>query len=543
MSSPISPIEATDPDLTRAAPAGDEFAVSRRMHIALGLTLVLVAGAGIWFRWVGINAQSMWADEGYTTWLTQYSPSVILKLLPTDNHPPLYYFLLHFWRALFGSSVFALRGFSALCSTLCLPVMYLLARRIFNSRLCGLVAFTFASLSFFPIWYAKEVRDYALLELLSCLCVYWMVLTLEAATRARMVVLALSLAALLYTHNMAWFYIPGLLVFWFCYPSEMDLRGRLKRGAVIAGIVFALFAAWIRPMWVQVRLVHDNFWPVKPGVTDLFRTICIYCGIDADDLQVALRLHLPKLRFLGFRTWAAIVLLCLGIGFIYGMRSKDSLVRRKVLAITSISFLPILLVFAYSHFLTSVYINRVLIGAGVFLPLLFLAPVAFAKNGNRMLQLSPAFGMLIAASLSLALQHEQRDDWGGVTRYVLGLREPQRVVFAFQPFCQILMNYYGNQLTHPGASVQITGLMSKADLEDATNPTPGIPPLSKADPIGMLREAIASGRYKEIDVALQMFRLPASLEAMPDFLSTHCASVSTTDFNQIRLTRCVLISP
>lgn len=535
-----SPISATNPEVPKTALAGDEFMMSRRMRIALELALCLAAGSGVWLRWAGLNAQSMWADEGYTTWLTQYSPSVILKLLPTDNHPPLYYLLLHFWRGLFGSSVFALRGFSALCSTLCLPVIYLLARRIFNSRLCGLIAVSFSSLSFFLIWYAKEVRDYALLELLSCLCVYWMVLTLETATRGRLIVLAVLLAALFYTHNMAWFYAPGLLVFWFCYPSEMEFRGRLKRGAVVAGIVLALFAAWLRPMWVQARLVHKNFWPTKPGANDLLRTLCIYCGIDADDLHFALRAHLPKIRLMGFRTWATIVLLFLGIGLFYGIRNKDSAVRRKVLAITSIALLPIFLVFVDSRLFTSVYINRVLIGAGVFLPLLFLVPMAFAKGGNRLLQLSPAFAMLIAVCLSLAVQNEQKDDWRGVTRYVLGLPESQRVVFAFQPFCQILMNYYADQLAHPGDSVKITGLMSKADLEDATNPTPGIPPLSNADPIGLLDSAIASGRYKEIDVALQMFRLPPSLVAMPGFLSTHCASVSTTDFNQIQVTRCVL---
>lgn len=535
-----SPISATNPEVSSTALAGSEFTVSRPMRIALGLALCLAAGGGICLRWVGMNAQSMWADEGYTTWLTQYPPSVILKLLPTDNHPPLYYLLLHFWRGLFGSSVFALRGFSALCSTLCLPVMYLLARKIFNSRLCGLIAFAFASLSFFQIWYAKEVRDYALLELLSSLCVYCMVLTLETATRGRLVVLAVLLAALFYTHNMAWFYAPGFLVFWFCYPSEMEFRGRLKRGLVVAGIALALFASWIRPMWVQVRLVHKNFWPAKPGANDLLRTFCIFCGIDADDLHFTLQTHLPRIRLFGFRTWATIVLLCLGIGFFYGIRNKESAVRRKVLAITSIAFLPIFLVFVDSRLFTSVYINRVLIGAGVFLPLLFLAPIAFAKGGNRLLQLSPAFGMLIAVCLSLAVQKEQKDNWRGVTRYVLGLPEPQRVVFAFQPFCQILMNYYADQLAHPGKSVPITGLMSQADLEDATNPDPGIPPLSNADPIGLLDSAIASGRYKEIDVALQMFRLPPSLVAMPGFLSTHCASVSTADFNQIRVTRCVL---
>jgi hypothetical protein len=536
----IPSVSTTNPDREGAVSSRGELAIRQRMRIALELALCGAAAVGVGLRWVGINAQSMWADEGFTTWLTQYPPSTILKLLPTDNHPPLYYFLIHFWRLLFGNSVFALRSFSALCSTLCIPLMYLLARRIFESRLCGLIAAAFASLSYFLLWYANEVRDYALLELLSCVCVYCMLLALERATAGRLFATGVAVAAILYTHNMGWFYAPGLLAFWFCYPSEMKFRERMKRGASVAAVVFVLFAAWLRPMWVQVRWVHENFWPTKPGVTDLLRTICIYSGIDPDGLQHALRAQIPGMKLLGFRTWAGVVLLCLGTGFIFGMRSTDSAVRRKVLAITSIALLPILLVFVDSRILTPIYINRVFIGAGVFLPLLLLAPVAFASYGNRLLELSPALGLLIAACVSVGVHREQRDDWRGVTRYTLGLPESQRVVFAFQPFCQILMNYYADQLAGPDSPVHVTGLMSKAELEDATNPNPGIPPLAKADPIGMLNEAISSGRYKEIDVALQMFRLPPSLLAMHGFLSSHCVSVTTTDFNQIRVTRCIL---
>jgi uncharacterized membrane protein len=510
------------------------------MQILFVLAATVVVCIGLWFRWVGIDAQSMWADEGYTSWLTKYSLSAILTVLPTDDHPPLYYFLLHLWRGLFGNSVVAMRSLSVVSSTLCLPVMYLLARRIFQSRLCGLIVLAFASISYFPIWYAKEVRCYAFLELASCVCIYCMILALEKPTVARLLLVSVCVTAILYTHTMALFYLPGIVIFWLCYPSRLDLRGRLKHAALIAGIALLLYAPWIRTLWTQIRSVHSGFWPAKPTFSTVLNTICLYCGVATEDLQAALRAHLPPTKLFGFLTWMPLVMLALGIGFVQGITSKEADVRRKVLAISAFSTLPIFLVFLDSRILTPVFITRVFIGAGVFLPLLLCFPVAFSKNWSIYLRVAPAVVILMIAALSLSVQRAQRDDWRGITRYVLSLPEPDREVFAFQPYCQMLVDYYANRLAHPASSVQIKGLMTKAEIEDPSNPAPHIPVLANADPLGMLNEAIASRRYKEIDVALQMYRLTPGLLAMPAFLQSHCASVSATDFGGMRVTRCML---
>jgi 4-amino-4-deoxy-L-arabinose transferase-like glycosyltransferase len=522
-------------------PTEIETNAARNMRIALELSLVFATCVGVWYRWFGIDAQSMWADEGYTTWLTKYSLSAILTVLPTDTFPPLYYFLLHLWRGLFGNSVNAIRSLSVVSSTLCLPVMYLVARKIFQSRLCGLIALAFTSLSYFPVWYAKEVRPYAFLEFVSCLCVYCMVLALEKTTIVRLLLVSLCITAVLYTHTMTLFYMPGIVIFWMCYPSELGARGRLKNAALVGVVVLLLYAPWIRTLWMQVRWVHAGFWPAKPDFAAMLKTICTYCGVDTEDLQLALRARLSGTRLFGFLTWMPLVMLALGIGLVHGIASKEAVVRRKVLAISAVATLPILLAFVDSRLLTSVFVPRVFIGAGVFLPLLFCFPIAFSRNWSIYLRVAPAVTILLLAALSLSVQHEERDNWRGVTRYVLSLPEPDREVFAFQPYCQMLLDYYSNQLTHPGRSVQIKGLMTKAEIEDPANPTPHIPVLANADPLGMLSDAIGSRRYKEIDVALQMYRLPPSLIAMPSFLQTHCSSVSATDFGGMRVTRCMTV--
>jgi len=58
--------------------------------VAFGLRLVLLADADIWW------------DEGWTVWTARHSIADVARLMATDVHPPLYFFLLRFWLKLAG---------------------------------------------------------------------------------------------------------------------------------------------------------------------------------------------------------------------------------------------------------------------------------------------------------------------------------------------------------------------------------------------------------------------------------------------------------
>jgi uncharacterized membrane protein len=60
-------------------------------------------------------------------------------LVKIDQHPPLYYTLLHFWMT-FGDSATIVRALSALLSTLTIPVIYLLGRLSDGNQMVGLLA-------------------------------------------------------------------------------------------------------------------------------------------------------------------------------------------------------------------------------------------------------------------------------------------------------------------------------------------------------------------------------------------------------------------
>src|SRR5215510_14596043 len=74
----------------------------------------LVVAVGLALRFYAIGAKSLWIDETFSIWMaTQPLDALWRFTVQLDQHPPLYYALLHFWLAL-GDGEAAVRSFSAL---------------------------------------------------------------------------------------------------------------------------------------------------------------------------------------------------------------------------------------------------------------------------------------------------------------------------------------------------------------------------------------------------------------------------------------------
>jgi uncharacterized membrane protein len=76
--------------------------------------------------------------------------------------PPLYFLLLRGWSHLFGPSVAAMRGFSALFGALLLPVVYWFCWVAFRDRRVGALAMVLIGLSPFHLLLSQEARPYTL---------------------------------------------------------------------------------------------------------------------------------------------------------------------------------------------------------------------------------------------------------------------------------------------------------------------------------------------------------------------------------------------
>jgi hypothetical protein len=500
---------------------------------AVGLTFVI----GISLRWTGLNKQSLWADEGYTTWFSQFSPEAQWRLMPWETQAPSYHIVLHYWTSVWGTSETAFRALSALFSTLSLIVLYLIARKMWPSRFFASLVLALSAISFFQIWYAKEARSYALLGFFLVASVYCLQLYLEKPTVPRSLGVIATICAGLYTHNMALFYVPGFVAFWFVYPSEMAFRRKVKNFAILGAAVALIYLPWLPMLAKQAISVHGYFWAPKPGIRDLCNSLCIFSGLDVNVLKI-LRYHVPIWRLFGFWFWVAIILSILALCIWSGWQGTSSADRRKCIALQLYALLPVVLVFAWSRVSTSVYVDRNFIGTCVLLPLVLCSPTAVHAGSRRSLFQMIGCVLLLGAVVSLCMQEATKDNWRGVANYLLKLPEHKRLVLVFQPYCQILVHYYATGLFKSYAQPEIEGLMTQFNVPPRG---PGIlPDFRSADPLAVLTTAIRSGRYREIDVALQMERLTPKVDAIPEFLKANCTSVEKVEFSKIAVSRCLL---
>jgi uncharacterized membrane protein len=505
---------------------------------AIGLTVIVAA----LLRWSGLDSQSLWADEGYTVWISQFSPKQIWHIVQGDTGPPLYYVVVHFWSVAFGNSELSLRALSAFFGTLSLPLFYLIARKILPSRMPVALAMMLYSVSFFQVWYAKEARCYALLVFLSLGSVFCALLCLEKASTLRLLGLALVLSASLYTHNVAWFYLPGLAALWFVYPSEMTIGARIKNALMVTAVALLLYLPWLPSLGEQIRLVHGSFWVHKPGVQDLLGTLCILSGLDTRTLQSVFRDHFHSQLLFGFWTWALafliIFVLCV-IGAMYAVHPAD---RRKIAALLVYSVLPILLVFLDSCLSTPIYIDRLFTGTCVLLPVVLCAPIAFQAGNRKRLFQFIALVVLVGTATSAFgyLRRERREDWRGATEYLLKLPERPRLVVVVRDYCQMLVRYYSTGLFKSYPPIDITGLTTKCYPPDPGCEASVLQNENTGDPIAMLPRAMNSGRYKEIDFAVQPAATP--VKDITDYLAAHCASVEVIEFHWLEVRRCFVES-
>jgi 4-amino-4-deoxy-L-arabinose transferase-like glycosyltransferase len=142
-----------------------------RWGLALAGVTLLALAARFW----QINYHSLWFDEAMSVFWARRPAGEIWRVglsLVLDKHPPVYYFLLHLWMALFGDGEVALRALSALLGALTPLALALLGAEL-GSRRAGLIAGLLAAFNPMLVWYSQEVRMFGpatTLAVLATLC-------------------------------------------------------------------------------------------------------------------------------------------------------------------------------------------------------------------------------------------------------------------------------------------------------------------------------------------------------------------------------------
>ncbi|NJM05917.1 phospholipid carrier-dependent glycosyltransferase [Candidatus Gracilibacteria bacterium] len=145
----------------------------------------------------------IWSDEYHTIRLMRLPLADLLRGRYEELNPPLYFALIHVYTSVFGEAEVVLRSFSLLMAFIALVLLWLVARELLHDELGALLALTVAALNPFFVYYATEVRSYALLSALGLATLYTYLRLRRAEERAWRwtSLLALGVAASAYTHH------------------------------------------------------------------------------------------------------------------------------------------------------------------------------------------------------------------------------------------------------------------------------------------------------------------------------------------------------
>jgi mannosyltransferase len=242
---------------------------------ALVATAALVSVGVVLRFW---NHSDMWLDEALTVNISRLPLSQLHAALMKDGAPPLYYFLLHFWMKVFGSSNLGARSLSGVISVATIPCVWLAGKRM-GGRMMALTVTVLVSTSPFAIYYGTEARMYSLVAFLTAAGFLAIDGALRRPTAWNLIGTGACTALLLYTHYWA-LYLVAVTGAWLVFQAwrAKARRRRGARAALIAVIVGCLcFIPWV-PTFLYQSAHTGTPWAVPANFAAAVDAISSFAG-------------------------------------------------------------------------------------------------------------------------------------------------------------------------------------------------------------------------------------------------------------------------
>ena len=532
------------------------------------LLLIIVLAA--FLRFYLLDSQSFWNDEGNSARIAERSLQKITEAAAGDIHPPLYYYLLHFWRGVFGSSEIALRSLSAVLGVLLVGLTYLIGRKAFSVGV-GLLAAFVAAVNPFQVYYSQEARMYMLLAVIGAAATFCLLRLLEdwsirvrgsvnrgsgdqgsGRWRWSFVISHLSLVILyalgLYTH----YAFPFVLITHFLIVLAWTLvtRAPWKHFLVWIGLVAAAGVLFLP--WVPTAIRQISTWPSARVTADGGQML-----LDALRLYVA-GPTLPTAAAIGA------ILVC-GLFILIGLWNPSGFDERRAEARDVLPYsirlgsiilwwlVPIALIFAFGLF-KDAYLKFFIVGSAAFCILLARGisnawgigrgALAMPRElaGRPLMSWTWTIGVLalcgvIAVPTFNALRNYYfdpayaRDDYRGIAQRILKTQRPDDAVLLDSANQWEVFTYYypdGPNVYPLPTQRPVDQTAVEAELADIAARHPRLFVLywgdAEADPQHVIESWLDAHAYKAAEqwvnsIRLATYAVPAKLSNEPEVKS------------------------
>ena len=246
-----------------------------RWQVAALIAIVLLAFGLRIFR---LDAQSLWNDEGTSVALARRDLTTITRDAAHDIHPPLYYYLLHGWIRLAGTTEFSVRFVSVLAGVALVACVARMASRLYGP-VAPIIASLLVAISPFQVYYSQETRMYvvvSLFGLLSMLAHVRLLRTWADSERPRPILasilyLVASIGAV-YTHYYAFALLLaqnlGFLIWLRQSRGGHERWQRVFHWAGLQALILATYVPWLLLSWRSLTA-----WPAVSAPLSITRLL------------------------------------------------------------------------------------------------------------------------------------------------------------------------------------------------------------------------------------------------------------------------------
>lgn len=318
--------------------------------------------------------QSYWRDEAFSVLLASKSLKGVFLLTIKDTHPPLYYFLLHFWIRLFGDAEYVTRSLSLLFHFLLVLSSFFLLKHLLKNLKVSLLGSLGILLNPFLIEYAFETRAYTFFAFLITTATLFYL-------RRKGFLASLFIALAILTYNFGVFFLVAFIAAWF-YENREKLREKIAQFALLFALPILAFIGWLKFLWNQWVKVAEGFW-IEPKASSIFVDTlrAFFRGVKDYPSKGMLYNLTLALIFMGLSHWIVKVVT---------NKDKDFL-KRNSLSLVFLFSIPFLIVYILSSFWVPIYHERFLI------PILPLFVVWIAYSLFKLCQLNKSLSYFIFA--------------------------------------------------------------------------------------------------------------------------------------------------
>ena len=398
----------------------------RSARASLWLWVIVIAGAVL--RLIALAYKSFWIDEIASVAIARRASPVFWHFLWHDEgNMAAYYVLLRPW-LYFGYGEGTVRLFSVIPGVISIPVMYVLARRLFGDR-AAILATLLVSLNACAIFVSQEARAYSFVVLAVLLSTYLFARLIDSPTYRAAYAYAIVAGLSCYFHYFC------VLVPAAHYAAVIGLRAdrRPWKPLMTAAAIIMVMVAPI--LWlIHAQDTGHISWVQPPSWLELYH-LGAYLAAASGKAVGAVLLTL-NLVLAGF--------------FVRGFRSAWSDVDRRWrwLLVASLVATPIVITLLASIVRPAFYHRFLVICLPGWLLMTALGAEEIRNRNWRVAAIAGVCGLSLASTV--ILYHRVTEEWRFVVKELIANARPEDRVLYYQPVGEFAGENYRDWL--PGGS-------------------------------------------------------------------------------------------